>query len=80
MQMIHIFSAAPFAPLLASIFVGLFGKYFGKGFSHTTTILGVGVAFVVLPPDTSGATSVAVTAVAAGSAEIFTSAMLLLLK
>ena len=47
MQMIHIFSAAPFAPLLASIFVGLFGKYFGKGFSHTTTILGVGVAFVV---------------------------------
>lgn len=47
MQLIHIFSIAPFAPLLASILVGLFGNKFSKVFSYGLTTASVGLAFFV---------------------------------
>jgi len=47
MQLIHVFSIAPFATLFASIIVGLFGKKCPKVFSYALTSLGVGIAFLI---------------------------------
>ena len=47
MQLIHVFSIAPFATLFASIIVGLFGKKYPKVFSYALTTLGVGIAFLI---------------------------------
>lgn len=47
MKLIHIFSIAPFAPLVAALLVGFFGKKLPKIFSYGITILGVFIAFLI---------------------------------
>ena len=47
MKLIHIFSIAPFAPFVAALLVGFFGKKLPKIFSYGITILGVFIAFLI---------------------------------
>ena len=46
MALLKLFLIIPFAPLIASILVGFFGKKFPKYFSYMIPISGVSIAFL----------------------------------